>query len=63
MVPINVYGLNISRNFSKLNCLHCHFNSFIYFIVCRNVKCPPVYFVGKQSASDDDDDDDDDDDK
>jgi len=32
----------------KLTCLHCHFNSFIYFIVCRNMKCPPIYFVGGQ---------------
>jgi len=35
--------LNISRNFSKLTCLHCNFNSYIFFIVCRNMKCPPVY--------------------
>jgi len=39
---------NISRNFSKLTCLHRHFNSFIYFIVCHNMKCPPVYFIGRQ---------------
>jgi len=39
---------NFSRNFSKLIYLYCHFNSFIYFIVCRNMKCPPVYFVGGQ---------------
>jgi len=25
-----------------------HFNSVIYFIVCRNMKCRPVYFVGGQ---------------
>jgi len=36
------------KKFSKLTCLHSHFNSFIYFIVCRNMKCPSVYFVGGQ---------------
>jgi len=39
---------NFSRNFSKLTCLHCHFNSFNYFFVFRNMKCLPVYFVGGQ---------------
>jgi len=39
---------NFSRNLSKLTCLQCHFNSLIYFIVCRNMKCPPTYFVGGQ---------------
>jgi len=37
--------LSISRNFSKLTCLHRHFTAYI---VCRNMKCPPVYFVGGQ---------------
>jgi len=37
--------INMSRNFSKCTCLHCHFNSFIYCIVCHNMKCPPASTV------------------
>jgi len=44
-----------SKKLLKLTCLHRHFNSYI---VCRNMKYPPFYFVGGQLSLDDDDDDD-----
>jgi len=40
-----IQALNKLRNYSKLTCLHRHFNSFI---VCRNMKCPPVNYLGGQ---------------
>jgi len=46
-LPDYIQSQSNTKHSKKLlkTCLHCYFNSFI---VCRNMKCPLVYFVGGQ---------------